>query len=47
MGLALCLNAVFSTLGNHISIGKTIIINVLVGFLTIIITYILGSVLSV
>ena len=47
MGLALCLNAVFSTLGNHISIGKTIIRNVLVGFLTIIITYILGSVLSV
>lgn len=47
MGLALCLNAVFSTLGNHISIGKTIIRNVLIGFLTIIITYILGSVLSV
>lgn len=47
MGLALCLNAVFSTLGNHISIRKTIIRNVLVGFLTIIITYILGSVLSV
>lgn len=47
MGLALCLNAVFSTLGNHISIGKTIIRNVLVGFLTIIITYILGSVLSI
>ena len=47
MGLALCLNAVFSTLGNHISIGKTIIRNVLIGFLTIIITYILGSVLSI
>lgn len=47
MGVALCLNAVFSTLGNHISVVKTIIRNVLIGFLTVIITYILGKLLSI
>ncbi|BDR56010.1 VIT1/CCC1 transporter family protein [Xylocopilactobacillus apis] len=46
MGISLLLNAIVSTWGTEVPMWKTILRNLLIGFLTIFITYVLGVVLS-
>ncbi|MBA1434536.1 VIT1/CCC1 transporter family protein [Bombilactobacillus bombi] len=46
MGISLCLNAIISTIGSHVSVVKTISRNIVVGFLTIVITYLLAVLLA-